>query len=201
MIARSKKDTEELFADLMDNVTDTLGRAELKNAPADPAQVPADPAQVPADPAQVPADPAQVALGPAPEPVAQPAREGKADNQPNPFAWNLANHFPRQRPYFEDRRHDLAVVQMSSTVLEELEKNEWNMRLYHHLSNKDERFWEGDLYRWVRVDRTVRQPKNQKYFLVCFGDDEECVIFPSMATISRVLGARTTSIKWILPIN
>eukprot|EP00808_Paulinella_micropora_P025237 g26829.t1 len=73
MIARSKKDTEELFADLLDNLTDTFGRTELKNAPADPAQVPADPAQVPADPAQVPADPAQVPADPAQVP-ADPAQ-------------------------------------------------------------------------------------------------------------------------------
>eukprot|EP00808_Paulinella_micropora_P011712 g79892.t1 len=204
-----KKATDDLFAHLeangsMDKIIDIMRRAklgELAPAPAPAIPAPADPADpIPADPADpIPADPAPD--NPTPNPVAQPAREGKEVHQRNHFAWNLADNFPIQRPaYPENGKHGLAVVQMSSTALEELEKNEWNMRLYDHLPNEDEQFWEGDLYRWVKVDETVRQPKNRKYFLVCFGVDKEYVIFPSITAISRVMGERTTSINWILPI-
>eukprot|EP00808_Paulinella_micropora_P013470 g23876.t1 len=76
MIARSKKDTEELFADLLDNLTDTLGRTELKNAPADPA--PSVPYPAPADPAPPTLPPPPSSPTPHPPPSSPPPPPSKS---------------------------------------------------------------------------------------------------------------------------
>eukprot|EP00808_Paulinella_micropora_P021849 g3995.t1 len=192
MIARSKKDTEELFADLLDNVTDTFGRAELKDAPADP--IPADqiPAQVQADPIQ--ADPAQVQADPIPADQIQAAPA----QVPRPeIGWSS---FEQSGRHVEGKR----FVQVHTEFIQARKKvRSYIFKAYggdffeEHPEEKKNEYYFG----WARVDTTIRKPQNEKFFLVSVGDPDELIIFNSITAINRVLKERTIAIKWILPIN
>eukprot|EP00808_Paulinella_micropora_P017729 g1608.t1 len=195
MIARSKKDTEELFADLLDNLTDTLGRTELKNAPADPAPsipdpAPADPAQVPADPAQVPADPAQVPADPAP---AQPApAQVQLPRGFNTYE-NIGDFFHNDKRYIQIERNFITSGKEVRTFREMKEMRE----IIEGRKVKKENFF----FAYADVNRAIAKPKYQQHFLVCIGDENELIIFNSITAISRSLKARTSDIVWILPIR
>eukprot|EP00808_Paulinella_micropora_P016874 g9597.t1 len=183
MIARSKKDTEELFADLMDNLTDTLGRAELKNAPADPAPIPADPAQVPAEPAQVPADPAQVP--PAPAQVQLPRGFNTYEN--------IGHFFHEDKRYIQIERNFITSGKQVYTFREMKEMRE----IIEGRKVKKENFF----FAYGDVNRAIAKPKYKQHFLVCIGDENELIIFNSITAIGRVLKERTSDIVWILPIR
>eukprot|EP00808_Paulinella_micropora_P002015 g23119.t1 len=178
MIARSKKDTEELFADLLDNVTDTLGRAELKNAPADTAPADPDPVPVPAPNDPAPAEP--------------------APHRPIPeIGWSS---FEQSGRHVEGKR----FVQVHTEFIQARKK----VRFYIFKAYGGDFFEENPeekkneyYFGWARVDTTIRKPKNEKLFLVSVGEPDELIIFNSITAISRVLKERTITIKWILPVN
>eukprot|EP00808_Paulinella_micropora_P004947 g2493.t1 len=100
-------------------------------APADPAPAPDQPA--PADPAPNQPDPAPdqpAPADPAPgQPDPDPAR-GQPAPPPNPFEWSLYDTFPRESPIMPaDRARDhYVVVRIDSSILEELETGDWEMR-------------------------------------------------------------------------
>eukprot|EP00808_Paulinella_micropora_P009193 g25113.t1 len=175
--------------------------APANPAPADPAPAnpaPANPA--PANPAPdnpAPANPAPAEPAPAEPAPANPAPANPAPDAPfDPNSWHDAYNFTRVRRPISDRPSDyFTAVRMNENVLEELENKDWDKD-----TTPDEEFFDnGSVYRWVRVDGTVRNPRARQNFLVCFGDDEY-LILPAITAISRVLQERTTEIKWIVSV-
>eukprot|EP00808_Paulinella_micropora_P018018 g78310.t1 len=203
MIARSKKDTEELFADLLDNLTDTLGRTELKNAPADPDPSvpdpsPADPAPADPDPSvpdPAPADPAPADPDPA-DPAPAPVQPAPAQVQlPRGFNTyeNIGHFFHNDKRYIQMERNFITSGKQVYTFREMKEMRE----IVEGRKVKKENFF----FAYADVNRAIAKPKYQQHFLVCIGVENELIIFNSITAISRVLKARTIAIKWILPVN
>eukprot|EP00808_Paulinella_micropora_P019560 g16851.t1 len=203
----------------MDDLAAALEGVQFAPDPAAPAD-PIQPVPAPVDPAPAP-DPAPIApapIAPAPDqpdpdpahidPAPAPEQPDPAQGQPvqpepppNPFEWNISDLFPRQMPARpDDRPRDyFLAVKLSQDFLEEVEQK--NCATYRPVNYFDVEFFDNrSYYRWVRVDRTVSNPRDRQNFLVCFGNNNECLIFPSITAISRVLGARTTTINWIIPV-
>eukprot|EP00808_Paulinella_micropora_P019474 g834.t1 len=190
MIARSKKDTEELFADLLGNLTVTLGRTELKNAPAVPA--PADPAPADTDPAPADPDPAPAQPDPAPAPVQPAPAQVQLPRGFNTYE-NIGNFFHNDKRYILIERNFITSGKQVGTFREMKEMRE----IIEGRKVKKENFF----FAYADVNRAIAKPKYQQHFLVCIGDENELIIFNSITAISRSLKARTSDIVWILPIR